>query len=152
MLRNREFRELLSTFKAFEVRFLVVGGYAVMRYTEPRHTKDLDLWVGADPENARCTFNALKAFGAPLSGLTEKDFMDTSSFYQMGVPPFRVDIMPFVTGLEFESAWKNRTETLLDGVAVPFVSLDDLIIAKRALGRPQDILDAVNLEKARNRR
>ena len=151
MLTNREFRELLSAFKSFDVRFLVVGGYAVMRYAEPRFTKDLDLWVGTDTENASRTFNALKSFGAPLTGLTAQDFTDTKSFYQMGVPPFRVDIMFFLTGLEFESAWKNRNETTLGGVSVPFISLDDLMVAKKALGRPSDLLDLANLERAKKR-
>jgi hypothetical protein len=131
------------------VRFLVVGGYAVMRYAEPRFTKDLDLWVATDPENAQRTYDALKAFGAPLAGLSVKDFTDSQSFYQMGVPPFRVDIMFFLTGLEFESAWKNRDNARLNNVDVPFISIDDLIAGKKALGRPQDLIDVANLEKAK---
>ncbi len=151
MLTNRDFKELLSTFKDYEVRFLVVGGYAVMRYAEPRATKDLDLWVGTDPENARRTYEALKSFGAPLAGLHAADFADSKCFYQMGKPPFRVDIMFFLTGLEFEQAWTNREVVLINGLEVPFISLIDLIAAKRALGRPQDLLDLTNLEKAQRR-
>jgi hypothetical protein len=149
MLTNRNFKELLSTFRSFNVRFLVVGGYAVMRYAEPRYTKDLDLWVGIDPENARRTYDALKSFGAPLAGLTADDFTDPKSFYQMGVPPLRIDIMFFLTGLDFETAWKHREELHLDDVTVPFISIDDLIAGKKALGRPQDLIDVANLEKAR---
>lgn len=151
MLKNRDFKELLSTFKDFNVRFLVVGGYAVMKYAEPRFTKDLDLWVGTDPENARRTYAALKSFGAPLAGLEPEDFTDSKCFYQMGVPPFRVDIMFFLTGLDFESAWKNREEVQANGVIVPFISIDDLITGKKALGRPQDLIDVANLEKARRK-
>lgn len=151
MLTNRDFKELLSIFTSYNVKFLVVGGYAVMRYAEPRFTKDLDLWVGVDRENAQRAYDALKAFGAPLSGLHASDFTDPNSFYQMGVPPFRVDIMFFVTGLDFEQAWKNRDYARLDNVQVPFISIDDLIAGKKALGRPQDLLDVANLEKSKRR-
>lgn len=130
---------------------MVVGGYAVMRYAEPRFTKDLDLWVGIDSENAQRTFNALKAFGAPLKNLTPADFTDSKSFYQMGKPPFRVDVMFFLTGMDFEQCWANHEEVELSGIHVPFISLQDLIDAKKALGRPQDLLDVANLEKARKR-
>ncbi len=151
MLTNRDFRELLSTFRNFNVRFLVVGGYAVMRYAEPRFTKDLDLWVGVDPDNARRTYEALKAFGAPLANLSPADFTDPKSFYQMGKPPLRVDIMFFLTGMEFEPCWAKREDVELDGTTIPFISLDDLIAAKKALGRPQDLLDVANLEKVKKR-
>ena len=74
MLTHPDFKELLSVFNAHSVRYLVVGGYAVMKYSEPRFTKDLDLWISVDPENARAVYAALSAFGAPLSGFTEESF------------------------------------------------------------------------------
>jgi hypothetical protein len=90
---NSDFKELLSTFNAAKVRYLVVGGYAVMTYTEPRYTKDLDLWIEATPRNAWAVFRALKEFGAPLAGLSEADFSREGFFYQLGRPPARVDIL-----------------------------------------------------------
>lgn len=145
MLINSEFSELLSLFTKHDVRFLVVGGYAVMKYGEPRFTKDIDLWIATDPRNARAVFAALKDFGAPLAGMTFSDFTDTSSFYQMGVAPLRVDIMMSIPGVEFEECWTRRTIVEIGETTIPFIGKDDLIAAKQASGRPQDLLDADNL-------
>jgi len=146
MLVNSDFKELLSILADKGVKYLVIGGYAVIRYGEPRYTKDLDLWVFADPENAQAIFSALKAFGAPLTNLTPDDFSEEGYFYQMGVPPVRVDILMSVPGLSFDDAWERRENVDFDGVIMPFISRQDLIISKRASGRPQDILDADALE------
>lgn len=80
MLTSRDFKELLSLFNEFKVRYLVVGGYAVMKYTEPRFTKDLDLWIATDDKNAEAVYSALKMFGAPLKNLTPDDFKDKDTF------------------------------------------------------------------------
>ena len=90
---NSDFEELLSLFNDNEVKYLVVGGYAVMLYTEPRYTKDLDVWIEASQENAARVFHALAEFGAPLRGLTPADFAKEGCFYQLGRPPVRVDIL-----------------------------------------------------------
>ena len=130
------------------MRYLVVGGYAVSKYTEPRYTKDLDLWIEASAKNARAVFNALREFGAPLVDLTEADFSQEGSFYQMGRPPARVDIVMSIAGLRFADAWRNRVPTDFDGVSAHVIAPDDLIANKRAVGRPQDLLDVVNLLEA----
>lgn len=88
---NSDFKELLKRFNAGEVRYLVVGGYAVMKYTETRYTKDLDIWIDPTPKNARAVFEALREFGAPLTGLAAADFAKEGAFYQMGRPPARDD-------------------------------------------------------------
>lgn len=146
MLVNSDFKELLSIFNDKKVKYLVIGGYAVIKYAEPRYTKDLDLWVKADAANAKAVFNALRSFGAPLAGLTENDFLSEGYFYQMGIPPVRVDILMSVAGLRFDEAWQQREEVNFEGVQVPFISRQHLIIAKRASGRPQDLEDAELLE------
>ena len=148
MLVNSDFKELLSIFSDKQVKYLVVGGYAVMKYTEPRYTKDLDLWVKADSENSQSVFDALRLFGAPLSNLTPQDFSHEGYFYQMGVPPIRVDILMSVVGVTFDIAWRQREQVSIEGVVVPFISKHHLIICKRATGRPQDLLDANALEQA----
>ena len=142
MLINSDFKELLSAFNDHQVKYLVVGGYAVMKYAEPRYTKDIDLWVGANKENAAAVFAALRAFGAPLQGMTEDDFAHEGYFYQMGVAPVRVDILMSITGLKFDEAWERRVIVDFDGVGVPFISKEDLITAKLSAGRPQDLIDA----------
>jgi hypothetical protein len=141
MLTNPDFIELLKLLAKHEVRYLVVGGYAVMRYSEPRFTKDLDLLIAADPDNAARVYAALVEFGAPLKNLTAKDFEAEGFFYQMGRAPVRVDVLMSVPGVRFAEAWPRRDEVMLSGVGVPFISKADLIRAKRAAGRPQDLLD-----------
>jgi hypothetical protein len=126
---------------------LVVGGYAVMLYTEPRFTKDLDLWVEATPENAARVFRSLLSFGAPLSGMKPEDFATEGMFYQIGIAPTRIDILMSVAGLQFSDAWANRREVTLGGESAYFLSREDLIRNKRATGRPQDLLDAEQLSK-----
>ena len=148
MLTSPDFFELLSLFTSYEVRYLVVGGYAVMKYTEPRYTKDLDLWVATDKANAEAVFAALRTFGAPLTDLTPDDFSAPGYFYQMGKPPFRLDVMMSISGVEFESAWNRRAEVHLQGLAVPFISKPDLMKSKEASGRPQDLIDLENLKKS----
>ena len=152
MLTSQDFKELLNILEKHKVRYLVVGGYAVMKYTEPRFTKDLDLLISTDEENSKAVFSALREFGAPLKGLTSHDFSEMGYFYQMGKPPFRLDIMMSIPGVEFESAWEHRDEMLLEGLTIPFISKADLIKAKDASGRAQDLLDVENLRKSEQER
>lgn len=127
---------------------MIIGGYAVIQYAEPRYTKDLDLWISTDVANASAVYGALKEFGAPLARLTKKDFAEDGYFYQMGIPPVRVDILMGIPGVEFTQAWDRRVEIDFEGLLVSFISREDLILAKRASGRPQDLIDAVSLENA----
>lgn len=147
MLTSPDFKELLSVLARHEVRYLIIGGYAVMKYTEPRWTKDLDLLVAIDPANARAVFAALKEFGAPLTGLTEEDFTDADSFYQMGRPPLRVDVMMSIPGVAFEEAWQRKESAKIAEIPAFFISREDLILAKQASARPQDMIDLENLRK-----
>lgn len=147
MLTNPDFKELLNLFKKNNCKYLIVGGHAVMRYTEPRFTKDLDLLIATDARNAQSIYKTLKEFGAPLKGLTEKDFMQEGHFYKMGNPPLRIDILMSIPGVKFEEIWERRETNLIDGVEMYFISKKDLITAKKAAGRPQDLIDAEQLEK-----
>lgn len=145
MFVNSDFSDLLRLFNDNGVRYLVVGGYAVVQYAEPRYTKDLDLWISTDPHNAAAVFGALRAFGAPLKGMTVGDFGEEGFFYQMGAPPVRVDIMMGLPGVTFDEAWTNRNVVAFDDLAVPFISREDLVLSKRATGRPQDLIDLEHL-------
>lgn len=147
MFINSDFSDLLRLFNANQVKYLVIGGYALIQYAEPRYTKDLDLWIDTDASNAQAVYRALREFGAPLAALTEADFTQEGYFYQMGVPPVRVDILMGIPGVVFAEAWPRRLEVDFDGLVVPFISRQDLIAAKRASGRPQDLLDVAQLER-----
>ncbi len=146
---NTDFKELLKIFNEHEVKYLVVGGYAVMKYSEPRYTKDLDIWVEASRENARKVFQALKAFGSPLENLTEADFA-SDGFFQMGRPPVRVDILMTLDGVIFQNAWANRVAAFFDEVSVHIIGLSDLIENKKAAGRPQDLEDIERMKLSQN--
>jgi len=148
MLTSPDFKELLSLLAKHRVRYLVVGGYAVMKYTEPRFTKDLDLWIATDAENANGIFAALKEFGAPLKDLTPDDFRQEGYFYQMGNPPFRLDVMMSLPGVTFEAAWMSREQVEMEGLTIPFISKKDLIRTKETSGRDQDRIDVKKLRKA----
>jgi len=145
---NSDFKELLRIFNGHKVKYLVVGGYAVMKYTEPRYTKDLDLWISSDPENAKAVFRSLREFGAPLTGLSETDFTQEGAFYQMGRPPARIDILMSIDGLCFEDAWAHRLRVNFDDTPAFLISRQDLMTNKKATGRPQDLIDVDNLTLA----
>jgi hypothetical protein len=143
---NSDFEELLSVFNRNGVKYLIVGGHAVMLYTEPRYTKDLDIWIEASEENASRTFRALAEFGAPLTDLKPADFAREGFFYQLGQPPVRVDILMSIEGVSFEEAWPNRSECVLGGRHVWFIGRSDLIKNKRAAKRHIDLHDLDLLE------
>ena len=147
MFVNSDFSDLLRIFNDHHVRYMVIGGYAVVQYAEPRFTKDLDVLISTDVANAEAVYNALREFGAPLTGLTPKDFSEEGFFFQMGVPPVRVDVLMGIPGIKFEECWNRRMEVDFEGLKVIFMSKQDLIASKRAAGRPQDLIDADLLSK-----
>ncbi len=148
MLTSPDFKELLKIFEKYKIRYLIVGGYAVMKYSEPRFTKDLDVLIATDQDNANGVYKALKEFGAPLENLSPDDFTQKGYFYQMGRPPIRVDIMMSIPGIEFDEAWENREVVEFDGFKILFISRPDLIRAKEASARPQDKIDIEKLKEA----
>lgn len=146
-MTNRDFRDLFSAFAEFEVRFLVVGGYAVAFHAEPRYTKDLAVWIDPDPGNAAWAWKALAAFGAPMTDLRESDLSDPGMVFQMGMPPNRIDVLTSIEGVEFPEAWSRRAASMYAGVEIAYLSREDLVRNKRAVGRPQDELDVQRLEE-----
>ena len=141
MAESQHYKELLQLLNEFEVRYLIVGGYAVMKYTEPRYTKDLDVWVERSTVNSHRIFDALKKFGAPLESdqVTPGTFTQADITYQIGIAPVRVDILTRITGVEFPHAWENRVNGTVFGISVHFISLDDLIANKQAAARSSDL-------------
>lgn len=143
---NPDFLDLLRAFTAAEVRFLVVGAYAVALHGHPRATGDLDVWIELTEENASRAYGALGSFGAPLHDLSVADLTRRDTVFRMGIPPVQIDILTSVSGVEFPEAWQTRVVHDLEGTAVPFIGLDALLRNKRAAGRPQDLADAAALD------
>lgn len=144
----KDLKDLLRAFNDHGVRYLIVGGYAFGAHAEPRATKDLDVFIATDVANSDAVYRALAAYGAPLEGLTPADFRDDSAF-QIGQPPARIDILQNISGVDFQDAWENRVEGMIDGeVRAPVISKEDLIRNKLHAGRDQDLLDVKSLEAA----
>lgn len=147
-MMTKDFKDLLRAFNANAVKYLIIGAHAFGVYAEPRATKDLDLFIRSDIENARATFKALAEFGAPLGNLSPSDFADGSTF-QIGQPPDRIDILQKIDGISFDEAWENRVEGSIDGeIPASVISRRDLIRNKLASGRDQDLLDVKVLRAA----
>src|SRR5271165_1483788 len=147
---HSDFKELLSTLNGRRVKYLIVGAYAVSIYAQPRATKALDILVKADAENAKAVFAALAQFGAPLQGLTVADFAEPGPFFRIGREPVGIDILTAIPGVEFDAAWQRRVEEVVDavsGLRASFISRDDLIAAKLAAGRLQDLADVDAIRK-----
>jgi hypothetical protein len=143
---NQDFVDLLRAFVAHDVRFLIVGAYALAVHGRPRATGDLDVWVDATPSNAPNIMRALAAFGAPMAQISEADFSEPGVVYQIGVPPGRIDILTTLTGLTFEEAWQGRVRHDVGGVQTDFIGRAAFIKNKRATGRPKDLGDIEGME------
>jgi|ERR1700730_14240032 hypothetical protein len=120
-----DFKELLSIFNDQKVKYLIVGGYAVSLHAQPRATKDIDLLIQPAPANGKAVYAALKKFGAPLAGLTAADFIERDKFFRMGRAPVMVDILPEISGVDFDRAWQRRVEAVIDpvsGLTASFIS------------------------------
>lgn len=143
---NQDFLDLLRAFAAADVRYLLVGAYALAVHGRPRATGDLDVWVDATPENAPRVMRALASFGAPLADVSEEDFAQQGVVYQIGLPPARIDVLTQLTGLSFADAWTRRVRRPFGNVEADFIGLPDFITNKRAVGRTKDLADIEGLE------
>jgi hypothetical protein len=140
-----DFHEFISCCIAREVRFLIVGGWALAAHGHPRATKDIDVWIWLDPENASRVVQAVDDFGFGSSGLTADELLDPTAVFVMGRAPKRIDVITTIDGVEFEHCWPNRVEILCGAISVPFIGSADLIANKQASGRPQDLADLAAL-------
>lgn len=148
---HSDYEELLSALNEHRVKYLVVGAYAVAVHAQPRATKDLDILVKADAENAKAIFAALAQFGAPLQGVTFDDFAKDGPFFRMGNEPLGVDVLTAIPGVSFDAAWERRVEGVVNpdsSLKAYFISREDLIAAKLASGRLQDLADVEAIRAA----
>ena len=143
---NRDFSEFIAYCVARDVRFMIVGGYAVAAHGHPRFTKDLDVWVEASGVNAARVLMALREFGAPLGSPSAEDLSRPGLIFQMGLPPNRIDLLTSIAGVDFAEAWSAREETTYAEQRVPVIGKWHLVQNKKAAGRPQVLLDVQTLE------
>jgi hypothetical protein len=140
---NPHFQGFSKCFTAHEVRYLLIGGYAVGFHGWPRNTKDIDFWIAGDPENQARVIKALREFAFP--DVQEDLLREESVIVRFGVPPHRIEILRRITGLEFEQAWRNRVQWTGDDFQIPVIGLADLRQNKAASGRSQDLADLEHL-------
>lgn len=128
---------------------MVVGGWAVGFYSEPRSTKDIDLFIRSGVKNSEAVFRALAEFGAPLAGLSPADFRDNpTSIFQIGFAPARADILQGIDGVDFDEAWRHRVELSLNGIAVHLISAAHQIQSKLKSGKMRDLADVEAIREA----
>ena len=144
---NQDFRDLLAEFNARQVDFLLVGAHALAAHGHVRATQDLDLWVRPTPENAKRVIEAVRAFGAPLHDLTEKDLSTPGLIFQIGVEPIRIDVLTAIDGVQFEEAWPDRMSAKFADQPVAVLSKEHLIKNKLAAARTQDLADVEALKR-----
>ncbi len=149
---SKDFKEFIELLNVYNVRYLVVGGYAVAFHGYPRYTKDLDVWIELSSENADSLIKALDEFGFESLGLKPEDFLEKDQIIQLGYPPNRIDILMTLKEIKFEDCYKSKVEIDIQGVKLKFIDIENLKKNKRATGRPQDLADAENLEQQNGKR
>ncbi len=143
---NQDFKEFIQLLNDNQVRYLVLGGYAVALHGYPRYTKDIDIWIEMSSLNAYNLIKALEGFGFGSLGLTIDDFLTPDQVIQLGYPPNRIDLITTPDGVEFQTCYLSRIEVKIDDIIVNFIDLENLKKNKKASGRLQDLADLESLE------
>lgn len=146
---NSDFRDLLKCFAKHKVRYLVDGGYAVIHYTQPRFTKDLDVWLEPTTANARRSAVAMTEFGVPLIEITEADLAREGTQFLVGRSPVQIDFLTSIPPLKFADCWKRRKTSRQDDFSMHYLGLEDLKVAKQHAGRQVDLADLEEIERTR---
>lgn len=148
---NEDYKEMLQLLSEEDVKFIVVGAYALAAHGFPRATGDIDIWIEPEINNVKKVMNVLKRFGCPLFELTIDDLLIKGTVFQIGVAPRRIDIITSIDGVEFSEAWDDCVKVQVEGIQIPILSLDKLIKNKESTGREKDALDLKNLKKIKNK-
>jgi len=146
MVLNKDFREFIELLNSHNIKYLIVGGYAVTIHGYPRFTNDIDIWFFIDKTNAENIIKALNAFGFSSLGLKIEDFLNPNKVIQLGYPPNRIDLLTSISGVEFENCYPKRVEINFEGLKIDFIDLENLKKNKKASGRYKDLNDLENLE------
>jgi hypothetical protein len=144
---EKDFKEFIELLNKNDVRYLVVGGYAVAYHSIPRFTKDIDFFIEPTKDNSKNVLATCAQFGFGNIGLKEEFFQELGQIIQLGYSPLRIDIITTIAGVTFEDAWKNRVKGFYGDVPCNFISKEDLIINKKSTARKQDLADLETLTK-----
>ena len=144
---NEDYKEMLLLLTESNVDFILVGAYALAAHGYPRSTGDIDIWINPIPENAEKVYECLVKFGAPLFDLKPEDLCVTGNVFQIGIAPRRIDILTGISGVKFQDAKKDLIKVEMEGIRLPFLSFNHLLINKETSGRDKDIIDLKRLRK-----
>lgn len=149
----QDFEEFIAALNDHGVRYLIAGAHAVAFHAQPRATKDLDVLIDPEAENAKRALQAVRAFfGGADPGYTLQDFTDPQWVIQLGVAPVRIDLLTSLAGISsFAEIWKDRVDARFGAVDAHYLGLEGLIAAKEAANREQDRADLAVLRLARDR-
>lgn len=147
-----DFKEFCELLNRHEVKYMVVGGYAMAAHGHPRYTNDMDFWVSTSEENAEKVVKVLQEFGFGSLGFRKEDFLELGQIIQIGYPPFRIDILTDLSGIQFEDCYQRSVHVDVAGLPIRFISTRDLITNKKSSARDKDLLDVKNLEKAERKK
>ncbi len=136
-----DFQEFLRLLNREHVRYLVVGGYAVIFHGYVRYTGDLDIYVALSSENAQALVTAFREFGFNLPEVTPELFLNKGRIVRMGNEPMRLEILNEIDGVTFDECYKNRVEVGDAADTINFIALNELLKNKRATGRLKDLAD-----------
>lgn len=146
MVLNQDFKEFIESLNDNNVRYLIIGGYAVAFHGYPRYTKDLDVWIQLDRENAANVVKALDQFGFSSLGLGVGDFLEPDTIIQLGYPPSRINLVIGIKDMDFDRCYATKISVEIEGVTMHYIDLENLRKNKRSAGRLQDLADLENLE------
>ena len=144
---QQDFKELFKLLNENKVRYLLIGGYAVVVHGYVRNTNDIDIVVSDDRDNAQKVVDALSEFGFASSELQAELFTQKDSVVRMGVEPVKIEILNYLKGLHFDDAYERRKTIKVENIDINVVNLEDLLKNKRAVGRLKDLADVEELEK-----
>ena len=150
MKESQDFKEFIELLNKHDVRYLIVGGYALSYHSRPKFTQDIDFWIDIDRENAKKVLQVLDDFGFGNLGISIEDLMTAEKILQLGVEPLRIDLLTSVDGLHFDQAYKVKVRGNYFDVTADIISLDDLIKNKKASGRKKDLHDLDWIEQYRS--
>lgn len=143
---GKDFKEFIELLNENNVKYLVVGGYAVALHGHPRYTKDLDIWIELSSGNAEKILNVLENFGFGSLGLKTDDFLTQDQVIQLGYPPNRIDLLTTLKGVNFEDCYESKVQIKIQDTQINFIDIENLKKNKQATGRSQDLADVENLE------
>lgn len=144
---NEDFKDLLRSLNSNNVKYLLIGGYAVISHGHPRVTNDLDVVIAKDKQNIQRCIDALREFGFSGPGVSVELFLEPKSVVRMGVEPIKIEILNYLEGVDFSAAYERRETRPVEDIQFDLISLEDLLINKRAVGRDKDVLDVKELLK-----